>query len=348
MASHGPGACPEVYRPQEVRSLLWPFSVGRVWRLGFTLLGLRWIVQETYRKLHPQASPAEVSLVHTRDADLRDEILAHDGLPTTGLRGLINRANELYNLEIITYEVRLSRLPAEFDGFTVVQLSDTHHVPIISSEFTRRCVEMALDLSPDMVALTGDYQYYPPHVQEAAALLAPVGEWSRRERGGKGVFAVLGNHDVGSGRGEVTNALRKSGIPVLDNANVRLERRREPLHRRGSRIRGRGVPISKRRYEAYGGAVTLHSCSPTCPTTWWKRLESEWTCNCRGTITAGRYRFLCWERCWKTSRYGRRYVEGFYKREGTLMYVSRGLAGKPAIRWRARPDITRLILRATD
>ena len=348
MASHGSGACPEVYRPQEVRSLLWPFSVGA--GLAFLPHSPRAAVdsvQETYRKLHPQASPAEVSLVHTRDADLRDEILAHDGLPTTGLRGLINRANELYNLEIITYEVRLSRLPAEFDGFTVVQLSDTHHVPIISSEFTRRCVEMALDLSPDMVALTGDYQYYSPHVQEAAALLAPVGEWSRRERGGKGVFAVLGNHDVGSGRGEVTNALRKSGIPVLDNANIRLEKDGASLYIAGVADPWSGrADIEKALRGIPEGACTLLLAH--VPDYLVEASGERVDLQLSGHNHGGQIQVPVLGALLVTSRYGRRYVEGFYKREGTLMYVSRGLAGKPAIRWRARPDITQLILRATD
>ncbi len=332
-------------REQFARSLLRPFSPGRAWRLVLTLLGMRWVVQETYGKLHPRAPLAEVTLIETRDADLRREVFAHEGLPTRGLAGMLNRANELYNLEIITYEVRLKRLPRKFDGFTVVQLTDTHHAPILSSEFTRRCVEMALDLSPDMVALTGDYQYYSSHVEAAVALLAPIGEWSYRERGGRGAFAVLGNHDVGSGTAGVTSALRRAGILVLDNANRRLERE-------GASIYVAGVA------DPWSGRADLGKALEGIP-------ESEFTLllahvpdylvraagprvdlQLSGHNHGAQIQVPVLGPLLVSSRYGRRYVEGFYKKRGTLMYVSRGLGGKPAIRWRARPDITRLVLRS--
>ncbi|MEO5952079.1 MAG: metallophosphoesterase, partial [Chloroflexia bacterium] len=46
-----------------------------------------------------------------------------------------------------------------------------------------------------------------------------------------------------------------------------------------------------------------------------------------------------------SSRYSRRYVEGFFKRKGTIMYVSRGIGGKPPIRLGSKPEITRFMLR---
>jgi predicted MPP superfamily phosphohydrolase len=46
-----------------------------------------------------------------------------------------------------------------------------------------------------------------------------------------------------------------------------------------------------------------------------------------------------------SSRYGRRYDEGFFTRRGTIMYVSRGLGGKPPVRFGSLPEITRFVLR---
>lgn len=327
------------------RSLLWPFSPGRAWRIVFTVLGLRWVVQETYRKMHPQISPAEVTFVETTNVDLREDIIAHEGLQITGWRGLLNRVNELYNLEILTYEIRLPRLPKEFDGFTIVQLTDTHHVPLISTEFTRRCVALALDLAPDMVALTGDYQYYPPHVHSAIKLLAPIGEWSQRERGGKGVFAVLGNHDIASGRDEVTCALLAAGMPVLDNLNVRLERDGASLY-----IAGVADPWSGRAdLEKALRGIPERACTillAHVPDYLVEAAGERIDLQLSGHNHGGQIQLPVLGALLVTSRYGRRYVEGFYKRDATLMYISRGLGGKPAIRWRARPDITRLILRS--
>jgi predicted MPP superfamily phosphohydrolase len=45
------------------------------------------------------------------------------------------------------------------------------------------------------------------------------------------------------------------------------------------------------------------------------------------------------------SRYSRRYDCGAFYREPTLMYVSRGLAGREPLRYNCRPEVTRIILK---
>jgi predicted MPP superfamily phosphohydrolase len=46
------------------------------------------------------------------------------------------------------------------------------------------------------------------------------------------------------------------------------------------------------------------------------------------------------------SRYGRRYIEGFYLHGRTLMYVSRGLGGHPPVRLWCNPEVAVLKLRS--
>jgi predicted MPP superfamily phosphohydrolase len=45
------------------------------------------------------------------------------------------------------------------------------------------------------------------------------------------------------------------------------------------------------------------------------------------------------------SRYSRRFDCGLFWQPPTLLYVSRGLAGKEPLRYNCRPEITRLVLR---
>jgi len=45
------------------------------------------------------------------------------------------------------------------------------------------------------------------------------------------------------------------------------------------------------------------------------------------------------------SRYSRRYDMGNFHEPPTVLHVNRGLSGKEAIRFRCRPQVTRLILR---
>ena len=64
---------------------------------------------------------------------------------------------EPYMLTVEHQRVSLARLPKEFEGFRVVQLSDIHHGPFSSTEQISRAVETANRLKPDIIALTGDY-----------------------------------------------------------------------------------------------------------------------------------------------------------------------------------------------
>src|SRR3712207_1685661 len=56
-------------------SLLHPFSYRSLWHWTFTLIGLPWFIQDTYRKLHPTPPPAEVLNTTIENADMRDYII---------------------------------------------------------------------------------------------------------------------------------------------------------------------------------------------------------------------------------------------------------------------------------
>jgi uncharacterized protein len=320
-------------------------ALWRAWRLFFTVMGARYIAQELGRLRSPQPLPPEVIATRTESRDLRAHIEAHEGGEPSAARKLFNRANQLYNLEVVTHEVRLPNLPPEFDGFSIVQLTDNHYGPKISEEYMRCVVEMTLEMAPDAVALTGDYQSYPQDVEASGVLLRPLGEWSLRERGGMGAFAVLGNHDRGSGTARVIDALRRAHINVLNNRHVRLERDGASLYLAGVAdpwsvrndldIALLGVPE--------GSCVVLLAHVPD----FLDEIGGAGVAlQLSGHNHGGQIKVPVAGPVLVSSRYGRRYTEGWFRRDGTLMYVSRGLGGKPAIRIGARPELTHIILRA--
>ncbi len=124
---------------------------------------------------------------------------------------------EPYLLKVERHEVALRRLPHALDGLRVVQLSDIHHSPFTGREQIERAVEIANDLRPDVIALTGDYV---SHEREYAA---PCAEMMGRLRARCGVFAVLGNHDHWTDAPLVTDLFRAEGITVLVNEGMRFE-----------------------------------------------------------------------------------------------------------------------------
>lgn len=135
---------------------------------------------------------------------------------------------EAHHAVIERIDIRLRRLPAEFDGFTIAQLSDIHFDEYLHESYFRPIVERVNALRPDMIALTGDFvttplrarnrpkaaqQQAPPCARVMSALHAP-----------NGVFAVLGNHDHYCSPAIVSGAFRSNNIPVLVNEARSLQR----------------------------------------------------------------------------------------------------------------------------
>ncbi len=125
---------------------------------------------------------------------------------------------EPFRLTVEHQPIYLSRLPREFDGFRIVQLSDVHHSPFTSRAQIERAVETANSLQPDMIALTGDY------VSKERAYAAPCAELLSRLRARFGVYAVLGNHDHWTDAALITDLFRAEGMTVLVNQGMRFEK----------------------------------------------------------------------------------------------------------------------------
>jgi len=111
-----------------------------------------------------------------------------------------------------------------FDGYTIVVLSDFHHRhPFTDLRWLRHAVDSTNAVSPDLVALLGDYASsfkQMPVVSRgwyARALPAMAGE-VRRLSARDGVVAVLGNHDYYADAEVVREWLRASGAYVLVNS----------------------------------------------------------------------------------------------------------------------------------
>jgi predicted MPP superfamily phosphohydrolase len=127
------------------------------------------------------------------------------------------------------FEIPLRRLPSQFDGFRIAQLSDFHYDPIFSVTPIKAAVEIVNGLNPDLVVLTGDFVTTPVvdvagmskrEARQAEPCAEVLGELRTRYP----LVAVLGNHDHSSDPDFVAGALRASRINVLRNAAFPLER----------------------------------------------------------------------------------------------------------------------------
>lgn len=111
--------------------------------------------------------------------------------------------------------MQYTNLPDAFDGFTIVQLSDLH-----ASEYGQNnstLVEKVAALSPDLIALTGDYIESAEEVPVTETLIRQLTDIAP-------VYFTSGNHDWASGAiKELKEAVTDSGGVYLSNERVVLE-----------------------------------------------------------------------------------------------------------------------------
>lgn len=112
--------------------------------------------------------------------------------------------------------VSLSRFPSALDGLKIVQLTDVHIGPLIDGAWLRDVVVRVNELSPDVIAITGDL--VDGSVAELRDHVAPLADLKAKH----GVYFVTGNHEYYSGVDEWIAELTRLGIRVLRNERVSI------------------------------------------------------------------------------------------------------------------------------
>lgn len=128
--------------------------------------------------------------------------------------------------KVVRQEIALQRWPQRMDGFTVALLSDFHYDPYFSVHPLRAAIGIVNELRPDLIVLTGDFVSIPPfgNHRDGARDAEPCAQLLRQMRAPYGLSAVMGNHDDETDPSRVTAALRESGIRVLRNQSVPIEK----------------------------------------------------------------------------------------------------------------------------
>ena len=121
--------------------------------------------------------------------------------------------------EVVRQRMSLANLPKDLVGRTLLQISDIHVGPRVSSEYLIRAFNAGAALEPDFVAFTGDFVSYRSAAEsrELARVLRAF------PHGRFGTVAALGNHDYGPRwqhieiADQITRVAADAGITVLRN-----------------------------------------------------------------------------------------------------------------------------------
>jgi len=108
--------------------------------------------------------------------------------------------------------IAIPALPAAFEGYTLVQLTDLHISRLFPAAWTRAVVAATNRLDADLIVVTGDV--IDGSVVSRHADVAPLRGLTARD----GVYAIPGNHEYLSGYDQWMAHLGELGMQVLANA----------------------------------------------------------------------------------------------------------------------------------
>lgn len=264
-----------------------------------------------------------------------------------GLSGFAVRS-AVANVRVEHVAVTLARLPADLDGYTIVQLSDMHVSHTIGRAFVSEIVASVNRLKPDLIVITGDLVDGTPDALRGS--VEPLGGLHSRD----GVFFVTGNHEYytsmsdGAGGADAWIAeLERLGIRTLRNERVSIGDGETAFDLAGvddwSAARfggGHGAALAK----ALGGRDAARTCVLLAHQP--KQVEEAARLGVDLQLSGHTHGGQIWPFGYLV-RLQQPFVDGLHRLGDTLIYVSRGTGyWGPPMRLATPAEVTKVVLKA--
>lgn len=288
----------------------------------------------------------EVTVQEQRKLFTRRSFLKAAGVAAIGLP-LYAAEISRHEISLERHNIRLARLPEQFHGLRIAQISDLHYAEYSEPFFLREVVDRVNSLRPDVVVLNGDYitegfflrrdtmAFAYRCVEVLSKIQCPLR------------YAVLGNHDSTFAEPAVIDALKIHQIPLLFNSFV-------PLERDGKRIwfAGTGDVVARKmdlsaavppasRIDGEPVILMVHE-----PDVLPHVAKHNVDLMLSGHTHGGQVRFpFLPPLTVMLPTFGKIYVEGLFRLGPTQLYVNRGI-GTVALpfRFNCPPEITEITL----
>lgn len=240
--------------------------------------------------------------------------------------------NEAFTVQVSDKRYALPRLPAEWHGLSILHLTDSHFIGNVDRPFFEEITRLAEETHPDLIVFTGD-------LLDDLDLLNWLPATFGRLKAPLGCYYSLGNHDWFYGAAEIRAEFNRCGWKDTAGCSTIVEHRGHRLE-----IAGTERPWMGRHPEfaAEQSAFRL-LLSHTPDHIAWARSRGV-DLMLSGHNHGGQIVLPVIGPVFAPSKYGVRYAGGAFWTEPTLLYVSRGLAGRHPLRFNCPPELTRLIL----
>ena len=115
-----------------------------------------------------------------------------------------------YNFQVKKIALKFPNLPAAFEGFRLVQISDVHSGSFDDASAVRRGVSLINEQKPDVVFFTGDL------VNNDALEIEPYIAVFKSIKSPYGTYSILGNHDYGDYKKWPSKAAKEANLKQLE------------------------------------------------------------------------------------------------------------------------------------
>jgi uncharacterized protein len=281
--------------------------------------------------------PAGISGKFT-EIDLAEES-GKEALIGSGKYGWLLRlpCNEAFRLRKVEWEIDVPNLPAEWDGLSLVHVTDLHFSPSYRRQYFEAVASEAAAWEADIVAFTGDLVDH----DESIDWIVPV---MSRLRGRLGTYAILGNHDLAHDPRQIRRALVRAGFTDLEGLWTRLE-----IDGGSLAIGGTSYPWGPALDPTAMPAADFRLVLSHSPDRFAQAARWGIDLVLSGHNHAGQIRVPLIGPIFMPSLYSRHFDRGFFQSGRTLMYVSQGISGKQPFRYGGCvPELTRLVLRVAQ
>lgn len=238
---------------------------------------------------------------------------------------------------LTTYHIAIPNLPRELNGYKIVQMSDFHRHRRSPDLAIIRAVELANTTHADAAVLTGDF------VGKRTRDIEPCFKMLDKLRVKHGSYAVLGNHDHWTGAKDIIRAIDKHHITLLNNTNSEAAK---GLYLVGIDDQWTGKPDVKKAFEGVGkNSYVMLSHTPKAV----GLFKDHKSLLITGHTHGGQGNLPFIQRNKLPGLKGWKYIGGWYREYGILMYVNRGVGTiAMPIRFRCRPEVTLYVLHPTS